>query len=281
MLRGLGSLAIDRGELALAASLLEESLDLAREVGHEWEAAAAANLLGVVATARGDLTTALTRHDEAATGWRRLGDTGHVITALTSVAWAALLDNARSRAASAFREALQLAVAGDDLWYQAFSLLGAGALAASTDARTAAELLAAGSERQERLGILLRPHVRAGVDQTIAAVRAQLGADFGSIWDAGHSLPTAAAVERAIAVLEAASDVSTSAGMPASARYGLTLRERDVLRLLVQGHSDKEIADTLFVTRRSASKYVSAVLAKLGVPSRTAATALALRENLV
>jgi DNA-binding CsgD family transcriptional regulator len=54
-----------------------------------------------------------------------------------------------------------------------------------------------------------------------------------------------------------------------------------VLRLLVAGRSDKEIADALFITRRSASKYVSAVLAKLGVPSRTAAVALAHSARLV
>jgi non-specific serine/threonine protein kinase len=281
MLRGLGSIAIDRGDLAQATALLEESLDLARAVGNEWEAAAAANLLGVVAVARGDLTTALARHEEAVAGWRRLGDTGHVITALTSVAWAALLDNARHRAATAFGEALQLAVAGDDLWYQAFSILGAGSLAASVDPRLAASLLAAGTERQERLGILLRPHVRAGVAQTVAAVRRHLGGDFAAHWEAGRALPTDAVLTEAAAVLAAAATESSRQEVPAGAQYGLTLRERDVLRLLVQGHSDKEIADTLFVTRRSASKYVSAVLAKLGVPSRTAAASLALRENLV
>ena len=62
---------------------------------------------------------------------------------------------------------------------------------------------------------------------------------------------------------------------------GLTPREVDVLRLLAAGRSDKEIAAALFVTRRSASKYVSTVLAKLGVPSRTAAATLAMRDGLV
>jgi DNA-binding CsgD family transcriptional regulator len=54
--------------------------------------------------------------------------------------------------------------------------------------------------------------------------------------------------------------------------------ERHVLRLLVQERSDKDIADTHHVTRRSASKYVSAVLGKLGVSTCTAAAALVLRE---
>jgi DNA-binding NarL/FixJ family response regulator len=61
----------------------------------------------------------------------------------------------------------------------------------------------------------------------------------------------------------------------------LTSREAEVLRLLVEGHSDREIAETLFVTRATASKHVSNILAKLGVDSRGAAAAQALRDALI
>jgi DNA-binding NarL/FixJ family response regulator len=53
-----------------------------------------------------------------------------------------------------------------------------------------------------------------------------------------------------------------------------------VLRLLAAGGSDKQIADALFITRRTASKHVSAILAKLEVDSRTAAVATALRLGI-
>jgi DNA-binding NarL/FixJ family response regulator len=52
-----------------------------------------------------------------------------------------------------------------------------------------------------------------------------------------------------------------------------------VLRLLALGRTDREIADALYVTRRTASKHVSAILAKLGVRSRTAAAAIAHRDR--
>jgi DNA-binding NarL/FixJ family response regulator len=52
-----------------------------------------------------------------------------------------------------------------------------------------------------------------------------------------------------------------------------------VLRLLMQERSDKDIADTHYVTRRSACKHVSTALGKLGVSTRTAATALVLHET--
>ena len=60
----------------------------------------------------------------------------------------------------------------------------------------------------------------------------------------------------------------------------LTPRETDVLRLLVKGLSNKEIAATLGVGLRTAEGYVSNVFAKCGVRSRTEAVLYALRHNL-
>jgi DNA-binding CsgD family transcriptional regulator len=62
---------------------------------------------------------------------------------------------------------------------------------------------------------------------------------------------------------------------------GLTPRERDVLRLLVEGHSDPEIAAALFLAPRTVSWHVGHILAKLDVDSRTAAAAAAIRQGLV
>jgi len=61
----------------------------------------------------------------------------------------------------------------------------------------------------------------------------------------------------------------------------LTARERDTLRLLVSGMTDQEIANALFISRRTASKHVSSVLRKLEQPTRTAAASLALRDGLI
>ncbi len=62
--------------------------------------------------------------------------------------------------------------------------------------------------------------------------------------------------------------------------HGLSRRELEVLRLLVDGSTDRDIAEVLFISRRSASKHVSAILAKLGVSSRTAAASIAHRDGL-
>ena len=61
----------------------------------------------------------------------------------------------------------------------------------------------------------------------------------------------------------------------------LTSRELDVLRALVHGRSNKEIAAELGIGLRTVESYVSAVLDKLGVPSRTAAIVAAMEHHLV
>ena len=61
----------------------------------------------------------------------------------------------------------------------------------------------------------------------------------------------------------------------------LSRRELDVLRLLVDGKSDREIGAALFISPRTVMRHVTSILDKLGVASRTAAATLAVREGIV
>jgi DNA-binding NarL/FixJ family response regulator len=61
----------------------------------------------------------------------------------------------------------------------------------------------------------------------------------------------------------------------------LTERETEVLQLLAQGQSNKEIARNLTVSEQTVKTHVSRILAKLGVQSRTQATLYAIRTGLV
>jgi DNA-binding NarL/FixJ family response regulator len=62
---------------------------------------------------------------------------------------------------------------------------------------------------------------------------------------------------------------------------GLTVRERDVLRLLADGHSNASIGRELFISPDTARAQLGAAMAKLGVSTRTQAVAKALREALI
>ena len=70
-------------------------------------------------------------------------------------------------------------------------------------------------------------------------------------------------------------------GLPTGrALAGLTPRELEVLRLLVEGRSNRQIAEQLFISGKTASVHVTNILAKLGVHSRLEAAATARRVGL-
>ena len=91
---------------------------------------------------------------------------------------------------------------------------------------------------------------------------------------AAHAGQSTLAPEAMAALLNAASD-SPALG------YDLTLRERDVLALMVKGLSNTEIAGRLIVRQSTIKTHVSSILAKLGASSRTEAVALAVQHQLV
>jgi DNA-binding NarL/FixJ family response regulator len=70
-------------------------------------------------------------------------------------------------------------------------------------------------------------------------------------------------------------------GRDSGAVGDLTHRERDVLRLLVEGATNDEIARKLFVTEKTVKTHISGVFRKLGVTNRTQAATKALREKLL
>ena len=61
---------------------------------------------------------------------------------------------------------------------------------------------------------------------------------------------------------------------PGLSARGVTAREADVLRLIVEGHSNADIADRLVVSVRTVESHVSALLGKLGVARRGQLAAL-------
>jgi DNA-binding NarL/FixJ family response regulator len=56
---------------------------------------------------------------------------------------------------------------------------------------------------------------------------------------------------------------------PAWARLGITRREADVLALVIEGLSNRQIADRLYLSARTVEKHVEALLRKTGTTSRT------------
>jgi DNA-binding NarL/FixJ family response regulator len=61
----------------------------------------------------------------------------------------------------------------------------------------------------------------------------------------------------------------------------LTSREVEVLRLVAEGHTNREVAQTLLIGGDTVKRHLDNVFAKLGVSSRTAAAAVAIRSGLL
>jgi len=70
------------------------------------------------------------------------------------------------------------------------------------------------------------------------------------------------------------------ADAPDLADLGLTAREREVLAGLVAGRTNREIAEALFISTKTASVHVSNILRKLGVANRSEAARLGHRIGL-
>jgi DNA-binding NarL/FixJ family response regulator len=67
---------------------------------------------------------------------------------------------------------------------------------------------------------------------------------------------------------------------PAGAELGLSPREIEVLSLVAEGLSNGEIAERLFITRKTAAVHVTHILDKLGVSNRVEAAMVAARVGL-
>jgi DNA-binding NarL/FixJ family response regulator len=73
-----------------------------------------------------------------------------------------------------------------------------------------------------------------------------------------------------------------AAGQPAApASEILTSREREVLRLVAEGQSNGRIAESLYISPKTASVHVSRIIAKLQVANRGEAAAVARRLGLL
>jgi DNA-binding CsgD family transcriptional regulator len=122
------------------------------------------------------------------------------------------------------------------------------------------------------------PYELAQVRALVGLACRDLGDDDSAGWelvaarDGFHRLGAAPDVARLDALI---------AAKPRRGPGGLTPRELQVLRLVAAGWSNRAIAEQLVLSERTVDRHVSNILAKLDVPSRTAAAAHAYAQNLV
>ena len=278
--RGLASIAIDRGDCEQATALLAESSEVLRSAGTAWDRPFALYLDGRLAAAAGKSAEAAAHFAEAAAGFRGVGDYGYVAAALAQQGAAAMRGGEWQAARTAYAASLLLARERNEQTWVAASLVGAARLAHTRggDSTAAARLLGAAAAIREAFGEREQPD-----DRLADAVRSTLGEEaFVEQWHRGVNQHEMQAIAEARAILTGSTRRSRSARRePLRQSLPLTAREREVLRLVVDGLSDKEIAASLGIAHATASDHVAAIRVKLGVPSRAAASVVAVRSGLL
>jgi len=274
---GLGDVALHRREVDRAAACFEEGLVLNR-AQHDrlWEAGCLVSL-GQVARRRDDDAAAEQLVEEAIRLYRQIGYTWGAAWATTILAAIERERGNLVRAADLFRDCVGMALGHRDNKGVAAALDGLAVVAtAAGQPVTAARLFGVAAGLAESVGALLEPS--ATKHRAVANVRETLGADrFAAETTAGRavSLSEALAESESVGAEPAVPDATTAETGP------LSPREMDVLTLLVAGRSAPEIAAALFISPRTVTTHVSNILGKLGVETRAAAVAVALRTGLV
>jgi DNA-binding CsgD family transcriptional regulator len=172
----------------------------------------------------------------------------------------------------------ELAAGSKDDRTRALASLAEGTLRAARGDEHAGADLQASVELFSVLGLALEAaQARVALARTLAS-----RAPAAAIEEARRALET---FERLGATrdADAAAAVLRELGAPARAspkgRGALTKRETEVLSLLAEGCSNAQIAERLFISRRTAEHHVARILSKLGLRNRAEAAAYALRER--
>jgi non-specific serine/threonine protein kinase len=243
-LLNVGWLAIYRADHERAEQALTESLALFRGIGERRTMPYSLNLLGMLAWHRQDQARASSLWMEGLALSRDLGNQLGVVNSLEMLAFPAIAVGLPNRAAC---------------------------------------LLGSAESVREAIGAPHPPIERRRLAEVMAAGRAALGADeFAAAYATGRALSLHEAIVegRDFAASLADTACQEAATIP-SALLALTRRERDIMRLLVEGLSNPEIAAALFISPKTVRNHVTNIFTKLGVESRTAAATYALRNGLI
>jgi non-specific serine/threonine protein kinase len=278
-----GVVAEDRGDYDEAVPLLEEALSLFQDAGYDAFAAQTRYHLGVVAYGRGEHEEAVAILDAAVSMCRDLGDRWGIAIAFGYLALVLREQGDVARAASFNADALAMQQEIGNKEDIARCVANAAVLAvARGHPEAAVRLFGAAESLCRTIGLKFRPPEQSSYERADSAARAALSEPaFAAAWSQGLAMATEHAIAQAKAIMaELASEVRSTKLAAPGGPHRLTPRELEILRLLVEGHSDREIARSRFVSHRTVQTHVANILQKLGVNTRAEAAAWAVRHGL-
>src|SRR5690606_33663879 len=107
------------------------------------------------------------------------------------------------------------------------------------------------------------------IDEEVREIEDTLSpAEFDAAWNIGRELSVDEAIDLALQTIR---EIQNS--MPPSALGRLSPREVEVMQLVVQGFTNAQIGEALYISPRTAAQHLRSIYNKLGVNSRAAAVA--------
>jgi non-specific serine/threonine protein kinase len=270
-----------------AVQLLEEALALRRQMGDRRGTANVQAQLAWIALSRRAYKRAEQLADEALAAYREVGDDAGATVPLILLGLAAGEQGDTAGAAALMRQGLETSGRLRDrrllvlegkfvVWW----LAGEGG-----DPEQLAMLLAAAEAMDDAIGSMPVGWRKTGTPEAIAALQARLGKER---WDEalrrGRAMSFSEISELVSLVLdEIGSDGSGAGGLGGKRRGNIPLsrREEEVLRLVAEGLTNKEIARQLTVSENTVKTHVTSLFNRLGVDSRARAVAVAASEGLL
>ena len=290
-LHNLGTTALYLADLDRAEALCEAARSLWREVGDERGVAVSLNSSAILARNRGDHARARACYDESLAIFRRLGDTWGVGLVLNNLARVARDVEAWGRVATLAEEALALFQQLGDRRGVSWILSNLTVVAGRRGSwEQAARLHGAAEALREAVGAValgLSPAELAAHEAAVAGARTRLGdRAFAAAVAAGGAAPEEAALA-ALASLGAPDGIRPAEAAPATpivsdaGSVPLTRREREVARLVAQGLTDRQIAETLVIAEGTVGVHLANIFGKLDLHARAQLAVWAAEHGLL
>ena len=282
-LRQLGQVLVHLGRYQEAEPYIEQSVAGFRKLGNEANVALSIGELAWSVYGQGEFERAEQLMEAAVALLRTTGGAHRPNFMLGGLGLIACQRGDIDRAAAILAEAVaQAQTTGNYSGYPARTANIAVLASRSGFPEVAARLFGAAADLALTVGEPFLLPARTTYDQAASAVRTALGDDrFTATRAAGESLAPEQADEEARAFLASLESTHRSTASTDEAAHGLTRREMEVLRLVVAGRSNPEIAGALFISIPTVKRHLSTIFGKLDVPSRAAAAAYAKTHHLI